>query len=135
MVQFQEIVFIQPSMEQSQMTRKFHVLKFNQNLMAHIGINSHHLTGSKNEFLRSFAAYYILFNLIVLCIISSTVFAYQNLDHIEVALLTILVIVAGFQAGGMFLSVGLNIQTVKTLQLRLQEIVNNGMRKFLIFGF
>lgn len=119
------------------MSKKFHVLKFNQNLMARIGINSHHLTGSKNEFLRSFAVYYILFNLIALCIISSTVFAYQNSDHIEVALLTILVIVAGFQSSGMFLSVGLNIQTVKTLHLRLQEIVNDGESGFssMIFNF
>lgn len=116
------------SVKPSKQKKKFKVLKFNQNFMARIGINSHHLTESKNEFFRSFAAYFILFNLIVLCIISSSVFAYQNLNHLELALLTTLVIVAGFQSSGMFLSVGLNMTTVKTLHLQLQNIVNNGKR-------
>lgn len=122
-------VVVEPSIKSSKSTQKFHVLNFNQNFMAYIGINSHNLTESKNEFFRSIAAYFMLFNLIVMCIISSSVFAYQNLQHIELVLLTALIIVAGFQTSGMLLSVGLNMTAVKALQLQLQDIVNNGKRE------
>lgn len=105
---------------------KFRVLKFNQKFMAYIGINSHRLTESTNEFFCSIVAYFILFNLFCWCVVSSTVFVYQNRENLELALLTALVIVAGLQAGGMFLAVGLKMATVKTLHLRLQEIIDNG---------
>lgn len=126
MAHYNETALPQSSVEPSKVIKKLHILEFNQNFMARIGINSHDLTESKNEFYRSIAAYFILFNLIVLCVISTSVFAYQNLDNLELALLTALVIVAGCQSSGMFLSVGLNMTTVKKLQLQLQDIVNNG---------
>lgn len=128
MAQFQDRCNETVSEKPSKMIKKLQVLEFNQNFMAHIGINSHHLTESKNEFFRSIPAYFILFNLIVCCVISSSVFAYQNLENLELVLVTSLVIVAGFQTCGMFLSVGLNMTAVKTLHLRLQEIVDDGER-------
>lgn len=116
------------------MARTFNVLEFNQNFMARIGINSHDLTESRNEFFRSIVAYFILFNLIGWCVVSSSVFVYENIEHLDLALQTAFVIVAGFQAGGMFLGVGLNMKAVKTVQLRLQEIVNAGEKAFPLFS-
>lgn len=121
---------VEPPVEPSKPNQKFHVLNFNQKFMAYIGINSHNLTESRNEFFRSIATYYMLFHLIVMCIISSSVFACQNSHHIELVLLTALIIVAGFQTSGMLLSVGLNMTAVKALQLQLQDIVNNGKRVY-----
>lgn len=129
MAQFQACHNPTASEKSSKLTEKIHVLKFNQNFMAHIGLNSHHLAESKNEFFRSIFAYFILFNLIVWCVISTSVFAYQNLANLELALVTALFIVAGFQSCGMFLSVGLNMTAVKALHLRLQQIVDEGERK------
>lgn len=106
--------------------KKFIVLEFNQNFMAFIGISSHQLTEPSNEFFRSIAAYFILFNLLGWCIVSSSVFVYQNIENLELALVTALIIVAGFQSGGMFLAVGLKMAAVKMVHLRLQEIVNAG---------
>lgn len=106
-------------------SKKFHVLEFNQNFMAYIGISSHHLTESSNEFFRSIVPYFILLNLFSWCIVSGSIFAYRNIENLELALVTALVIVAGFQSGGMFLAVGLKMTTLKTVHLRLQEIVNN----------
>lgn len=124
---------IEQSENQGKMIKKFRVLEFNQNFMACIGINSHDLTESRNEFFRSMVAYFILFNLICWCMVSSSVFVYQNLDKLELALVTGLVISAGFQSAGMFLAVGLNMKAVKKLHLRLQEIVNNGKNVDRIF--
>lgn len=105
---------------------KFRVLKFNQDFMARCGIHSHRLNEPVNEFFHSFSTYFMLFHIIVVCIISSSVFVYQHSSDLEVAFATCLIVVAGLQCGGMFLSVGLKMTTVKTLHLKLQEIIDDG---------
>lgn len=105
---------------------KFRVLRFNQDFMARIGINSHRLHEPVNEFFHSFFTYFFLFHIIVFCITSSAFFVCQNLSDLGVAFATCSIVVAGFQCGGMYLSVGLKMTTVKTLHLKLQGIVDEG---------
>lgn len=112
---------------------KFRVLKYNQDFMARFGIHSHRLTEPVNEFFRSFASYFMLFHIGIFCIGASCAFVYKNINDLGLAFATCLVVVAGFQAGGMFLSVGLNMTTVKTLHLKLQNIVSEGTERSYIF--
>lgn len=106
---------------------KFSVLKYNQILMAKIGIHSFRITEPKNEFFKSFVACFILFILTAFSITSCAVFAYKNIAHFEPALEAIFVVIAGIQCAGMFLSVGLKMKNVKLLQIELQQIVDKGI--------
>lgn len=105
---------------------KFRVLKSNQDIMARFGIHSHRLTEPVNEFFRSIMTYFMLFHIGALCIGSSCVFIHQHRSDLELALATCSIVVAGFQCGGMFLSVGLKMITIKALHLKLQDVVNKG---------
>lgn len=102
------------------------VLGYNQAFMAMIGINSHRLTDPTNEFFSSFMSYFILLNGIIFTTVSSSVFAFTHLSHIQIALETFLIVIAGMQSCGMFLSVGLKMKKIKLLHLKLQAIVDKG---------
>lgn len=56
--------------------------------------------------------------------ISSGLFVYKNVSQFELALHTSLIVIAGFQCGGMVLGVGLKMDKVKALHIKLQEIVD-----------
>lgn len=104
---------------------KFKVLEYNQNWMSRFGIHSHNLTGSNNEFYKSFGAFYILIFDIGFLILSSGVFIYKNYSNFELIFEPCLIAIAGIQSTGMFLSVGLKLKQVKALQLKFQEITDN----------
>lgn len=105
---------------------KLKVLTFNQAIMSKLALYSTESIDPVSEFFKSPITYYFLFNAFILDIISCGIFVYQNFTHFELALETFFVVIAGLQSGGMFLSFGLKLDKVKSLQLELQKIVNNG---------
>lgn len=104
--------------------KSLNVLKYNQKLMAAIGIYSHNLTGPGNEFFKSMVTYYYLFVVLGLFILSSGSFAFKNMDKFLDALEAMSMVIVGIQCGGMHLSIGLNMKAVKALHLKLQGIVD-----------
>ncbi|XP_031637097.1 uncharacterized protein LOC116349691 [Contarinia nasturtii] len=104
---------------------KFKVLKHNQTLMAWLGIHSYRLTEPSNEFYKSFGTYYILISIVSVFLISSTYTALFSTDF-QTVIQAWLLVVAGIQSGGMFISIGLEMKTIKRLQIKLQEIVDKG---------
>lgn len=105
------------------------VLKNNQTLMAWLGINSHRLTEATNEFFKSIGTYYILLTVFFIFIISSA-YTQAVSSQFTTVIQAWLLIVAGLQSGGMFISIGLQMKNIKILHLKLQEIVDEG--KFFI---
>lgn len=105
---------------------KFKVLEYNQKFMSRFGIQSHNLNEPTNEFFKSPATYYVLINVILFTIISSAIFIYENVSQFELALQTSIIVIAGLQCGGMFLTFGLNIKKVKELHINLQNFVDEG---------
>lgn len=109
----------------SQNELSFKVLKHNQSLMEFIGIHSYHLTEPTNDFFKSFGTYYILFSIVSVFLISSAYTAIFS-SEFQTGIQAWLLVIAGLQSGGMFLSIGLEMQRIKTLQLKLQAIVDEG---------
>lgn len=105
---------------------KFSVLQRNQVQMAWMKLSSFDLTKPTNQYFRSFSTYYILVTAILGNVVSSAVFILQNLSNFEIVLDTCIVLIAGFQYGCMFFSVGVNSNTVKALYLKFQKIVDDG---------
>lgn len=105
---------------------QFNVLQYNQSFMAKIGIHSYRIAEPTNEFLQSPIAFFIPFVLIVCHVISSAVFISQNSQQFEAVLQAIFLMIAGIQSLGMYFSVGLKMKEVKILQLKLQQIVDEG---------
>lgn len=103
---------------------EFSVLKYNRVFMAPLGIYGYQLTKPTNEFFNSICTYYILSVTFFLLLISSAVYIYENSKHILTVLQAISIIIAGLQMGGMFVSTGYNMLTIKKLHLDLQEIVD-----------
>lgn len=122
------VVLISKVLEQSNeiTVPKFKVLEFNQRFMAWLGIHSYHLTEPTNEFFNSIFTYINLLIIIVLFLISSVLYVYQNETNFKIMIQIFLVIVAGFQYGGMFISIGIKMKNIKILHLKLQEIVDGG---------
>lgn len=105
---------------------KFNVLKSNQMFMAWLGINSHHLNEPTNEFFKSFAAYWT-FSIMVLAIITSFWYVSENWAiHVKPSLGAFKIAFAGIQSSGMFLTIGMKMSKIKTLHLKLQDIVDQG---------
>lgn len=108
---------------------KIKVLEDIRAYMVRIGLHSYNLTEPKNEFFRSFVAYYILLTSIFLLSVSSIVYMYNNFSSFDIISEPFMVILAGILVFSMFLSVGLNMKSIKTLQIELEAIVEGG--KFL----
>lgn len=115
-----------------QKLKMFKVLKHNQTLMAWLGIHSYRLTETSNDFFKSIATYYIIFTIVSIFIVSSGYTAIFSSDFQTVIQATLLV-VAGFQSGGMFLSIGLEMKKIKMLQIKLQEITDAGKNESILF--
>lgn len=103
---------------------KFKVLEYNQYCLARIGIHLHRLNEPTNEFFKTFVSYYYLFVFIILVIVSSGVFAWKSWPHMDMVSEPCLAIIGGFQATGMYLSIGLKIKKLKVLHIELQEIID-----------
>lgn len=102
------------------------VFEPNQYVMALLGIHSHRLDDPSNEFYSSIALYsFVCFDIIFL-IISSGIFAIQNIDNLALALQNVTLVVGGIQSAGMYINIGINMSKVKSLHKKLQEIVDKG---------
>lgn len=108
------------------MKKKFKVLLNNQAYMARLGIYSYDLNNPTNEeFFKHFMSYYILASATICCI-SSYAFIMHNITQVKQSLNAFKIIISALQFGGMFLYVGLNLDKVKALHLKLQDIVDKG---------
>lgn len=100
---------------------KFKVLEYNQLVLNVLGIS----VATSNEFFKSIQTYYVLSCAIFLNMISCGAFAIKNWhQHFGVSLEALSLFIAGYQYGGMFLSIGLKIDLMKKLQGQLQETVD-----------
>lgn len=115
---------------------KFKVLECNHKFMVWLGIHSYRLTEPTNEFLHAISSYCVFFSVFMFTIISSAVFAYKNFSlQFDAALEAVFIVIAGLQASGMFISVGVEMKAVKTLHLKLQEIVHESRWMYLLILF
>lgn len=110
---------------------KIQVLKYNQSFMTWIGIYSYNLIETTNEFISSPIAWFIVINLLIV-MISSAVFIQKNLSDFKAALETLLVIVAAIQSLGAYLNIASNMDKVKAVHFKLQEIVDQSMFFFVL---
>lgn len=104
---------------------KFSVMSYNQKFMTWMGIHSYRLNVPTNEFLNSWATYYILFCLTT-CAISTTAYAHKISSQIGATIDLCYLIIASLQAFGMYINLGINMKRVKILHLELQSIVDKG---------
>lgn len=118
---------IEKKVEKQKVMLPFKVLKYNQALMAKIGIYSYRLTEPTNEFFNSSSTYFILFHVIVFVLIGGIVYATNNVSDFTIVLETCVTIIGGIQCGGMYLSIGLKMRKVKALHLKLQKIVDDAV--------
>lgn len=109
---------------------KYVVLQRNQNLMARFGIHSHSLDSQTNEFFRSVPAFLITSVTVVFTIISCIVFIFKNIDNFESIFNAAMCVLAGTEVTCMFVSIGLNMKSIKTLHIKLQEIIDTGKLHF-----
>ena len=109
------------------MSSPFKVLKSNEQFMVWFRIYTHPLSDVSHvdhDFFKSITVYCVTFTEISF-IVSSVVLVCLNVsDNIMVALRTAMVIAGTSQALGMFLSVGITIDKVKLLHIKLQEIID-----------
>lgn len=106
--------------------KKFRVLKHNQILMNWMGIYPSSLTETKIEFFKTPIVYEFLFCAIVCDVCSSAVFIYNDSSPLGANLDPFFILISGIQCGGMYLNLGLKLEKVQSLHLKLQEIVDQG---------
>lgn len=104
---------------------KFRVLKRNQDLMAWLAINSHHLNEPKNEFFKSITAYYNTF-FIYAFFGTHWAVVYKMWPEINHIILPFSMSLAALMCGGVYFSIGFQMKKIKTLHIELQTIVNEG---------
>lgn len=102
----------------------FEVLARNQALMIRLGLSSDRMTESSNDFFKSFMPYFNLTFLSINLVFCAMVIV-QEFPNLDLVLEPLIVFIGGMQGGGMFLSVGLNIENVKTLFLTVRKIVRD----------
>lgn len=104
------------------------VLKFSEYYLTFLGICSHKLDVPTNEFLKSINAYIFLIGFFGPLCGFSAAYIYQNLSDLETSTNALLVLSAGMAASGAYISIGVNMKTVKRMHNELQKIVDNGRK-------
>lgn len=108
----------------------FKVLEHNYIFLSLIGMFSFN---PAHEFFKSIKIYYTLFVVIIMLIVSSIVFIFENLSQVLFVLQGCSLIIAGIQQGGMFISTGLKMDRMRDLNRNLQTIVDKSYSLFNIF--
>lgn len=106
--------------------KRVKAFKSNQFLMEMFGIHSYNVSEPSNEFFKKPVTYFMLFCGFGLLTISSVLFVYVNSVEFAVVLQSVLIVIAGLQITGMYLSVGLNMKQVKAVHLKIQSIADQG---------
>lgn len=107
---------------------KFKVFKYNQSVMARIGIYPYDIKKSTRKFFNSFAFYYFLISLTI-PVMSGAVLILQKLPDFKSIIRDILMIIGSIQSFAVYYFIGLKINKIKALDLNLQETVDDGMFK------
>lgn len=101
------------------------VLEYNEIYLIWIGLLSKNLKEPTNDFLKSICAYIWLFGFTGLMLFCAGGYMYIYRDNITATLRAFLVLCAGLQGFGSYLSLGAKMKKIKRLHLDLQEIVDN----------
>lgn len=107
---------------------KYQVLKYNQILMKWQGIHSNRLTDPTNEFHKNFGCYYVTCILFAF-IITSAIKIYNYWPNVDLILKPCSVAFGGVQVVGMFICIGLQMKNIKSLHLKLQAMVDEGITR------
>lgn len=102
---------------------KFRVLDFIRKVLTWLGMYPQILSGNIS-IIKTYAGYHITFIICALFIVSSSLFVYQNYKQFELALETSLIVIAGFQIFGMFMSIRLKMNVIENLHRTLQDVVD-----------
>lgn len=106
---------------------KFKVLENNQKFMGWLRIYSHDLTTPTSEFFKSPLTFYcFLINYSAMLACTVYFLEYKSSD-IKTALGGFKITIALIQCGGVHLNIGLHMQKVKAMHLKLQETVDEGI--------
>lgn len=111
---------------------KFKVLEHIRIVLTRLGMYPQSLTGPKIDIIKTMTGYHIIFVICALFITSSSLFVYQNISKFELALETSLIVIAGFQIGGMLLSVRLKMKEIEWLHRVLQDVVDQSTNTYSI---
>lgn len=112
---------------------KLEVFETIRPLMVRLGLHSYNLTEPKNEFFRTFVAYHTMAVSVLLFIISSIIYIYQNVTDFSAVPEPLVLICAGIHLLGTFTCLGLSKRNVKLLQIELQELIDKS--NYLHFSF
>lgn len=112
---------------------KFKVHKYNQAYMARLGLHSYNLTEPTIEVFQSPFTYYVMF--IGTIASTSTLLFLKTSADLKETFLVFKIAAGGVQSVISFFAVAFNMLTVKTLHLKLQAIVDEGITNFIfLFG-
>lgn len=107
------------------------VLKFSENYLTFLGICSNQLNQPTNEFLKTANSYVILIGFLMLNTFSAA-YIYQNYSDMETSINALFALSAGIANAGSYISIGINMKTLKRLHNELQKIVDNGNNQLTI---
>lgn len=103
---------------------KFRVLDRIRIVLTRLGMYPQSVSGPKPDIVKTLTGYHIIFIICAMFITSSSLFVYQNISQFELALETSLIVIAGFQIGGMLLSVRTHMKEIEELHFILQDVVD-----------
>lgn len=113
------------------MMAKLNVMQSNQIFMAWLGIYSNHSTKRSNEFFQSPKTYFIV-GTMTMCSISFLMELFSSSSTFAHKIDSLLICVGMSEAICVFLNFGIKTANIKSLQLKLQAIVNEGGILFLL---
>lgn len=105
------------------------VLKYSENYLVFLGICSHQLNKPTNEFLKTVNTFVFLIGLLGLLSGCSAAYIYQNFSDLVTSINALFILSSGIACAGSYISIGINMKTVKRLHNELQRIVNEGTKR------
>lgn len=107
---------------------KMQVLQFCTRFWKFLGLftSASHIDPDTNDFLKTIQSWIVLFNSSVLMVIASTNFVVRNLMNFDEVTVEMEVLVAGIQAIGVYLPVGLKMFDAKRMILEIQALSDRG---------
>lgn len=106
---------------------KFKVLKNNQTYMSWLRIYSHNLADPKSEFFKSALTFYCFFVNYSAMLACTVYFLEYKSSDIKTALGGFKITIALIQCGGVHFNIGNHMAKVKSMHLKLQETVDEGI--------
>lgn len=104
---------------------KFKALRLSIAYLSFFGIFSQRLSERTNEFLKTFNSIFFFFGFIWM-VSGSTAYLYYNYTDLIDALNALLALLAGGIGFGVYISLGVNMKTMKDLYNEFQQLINKG---------